>query len=76
VAGKAAGGYDNYADAQRAMTGLKSRSFRPNPKAHAVYQRLYTLYRRVHDAFGLPEAQGNLYGVMKELIEIRKTART
>jgi L-ribulokinase len=76
VAGKAVGGYDNYAEAQKAMTGLKSRVFQPNADAHAVYKRLYTLYRKLHDAFGTKEWNGNLYGVMKELIEVRNQARS
>jgi L-ribulokinase len=76
VAGKAAGGYDNYAEAQKAMTGLKSRVFQPNVQAHAVYKRLYTLYRKLHDAFGTKEWNGNLHGVMKELIELRNQARS
>src|SRR6185369_2696602 len=57
AAGKKAGGFDNFADAQKAMTGLKARVFAPNPKAHEVYTRLYGLYRQLHDAFGT--AQGN-----------------
>jgi L-ribulokinase len=76
VAGKTAGGYDNYADAQKAMTGLKSRVFTPNPKAHEVYKQLYSLYRQLHDSFGTPQATGSLYLVMKELIQIRNQART
>jgi L-ribulokinase len=75
VAGRQAGGHDNYADAQKAMTGLKARVFQPNPKAHEVYKQLYTLYRKLHDAFGTPKGDGNLYPVMKELIEIRNRAR-
>jgi L-ribulokinase len=75
VAGSSAGGYANYADAQKAMTGLKSRVFQPNPAAHAVYKELYSLYRRLHDAFGTQQATGNLYDVMKQLIEIRNRAR-
>ncbi|MGA2658283.1 MAG: ribulokinase [Verrucomicrobiota bacterium] len=75
VAGKPAGGYDSYAEAQAAMTGLKARVFQPSPKAHEVYQALYRLYRTLHDAFGTQQPQGNLYGVMKELIEIRNQAR-
>ena len=75
VAGKAAGGYSNYPDAQKAMTGLKSRVFKPNPAAHAVYKELYSLYRKLHDAFGTQQATGNLYDVMKRLIEIRNRAR-
>jgi L-ribulokinase len=75
VAGKEAGGYDNYAEAQKAMTGLKSRVFQPNPKAHAVYKELYTLYLTLHDAFGTRQTNGNLHRVMKQLIEIRNRAR-
>jgi L-ribulokinase len=75
VAGKAAGGYSNYADAQKAMTGLKPRAFQPNPQAHAVYKELYTLYRRLHDAFGTQQQNGSLYDVMKRLLEIRNLAR-
>jgi L-ribulokinase len=75
VAGKQAGGYDSYAEAQAAMTGLKPRVFQPSPKAHEVYQQLYKLYHTLHDAFGTQQWNGNLYGVMKELIEIRNQAR-
>jgi L-ribulokinase len=70
-----AGAHRNYAAAQRAMTGLKPRGFRPDPKAHAVYKELYTLYKQLHDAFGTQEWNGNLHGVMKRLIEIRSRAR-
>ena len=76
VAGKAAGGHDHYAEAQKAMTGLKTRAFRPNPKAHEVYKRLYVLYRKLHDAFGLPQPGAGLYDVMKELIAIRNSVRS
>ncbi len=75
VAGSKAGGYDNYGDAQKAMTGLKSRVFNPNPKAHPIYTKLYGLYRKLHDVFGTQQPDGNLYYVMKELIAIRNEAR-
>ena len=75
VAGRQAGGHDSYAEAQKAMTGLKTRVFQPNSEAHAVYQRLYSLYRKLHDSFGTPQANGSLYDVMKELLTIRNEAR-
>lgn len=71
----AAGAYDNYAAAQKAMTGLKPRVFKPNPKAHETYRELYGLYRRLHDAFGAQEWNGSLYDVMKQLINIRNRVR-
>jgi L-ribulokinase len=58
------------------MTGLKPKAFQPNPKAHAVYKRIYGLYRKLHDSFGTQEPNGSLYGVMKELIQIRNEARS
>jgi len=76
VAGKKAGGFDNYTDAQAAMTGLKPKAFQPNAKAHAVYERIYSLYRKLHDSFGTQQPNGSLYGVMKELIQIRNEARS
>ena len=70
-----AGVYSDYASAQKAMTGLKPKVYKPNPKAHQVYKELYVLYRKMHDAFGTQEWNGNLYDVMKELIRIRNAVR-
>ena len=75
VAGSKSGGYDTYPDAQKAMTGLKPKAFQPNSAAHEVYKKLYGLYRKLHDSFGTKQPNGSLYGVMKELIEIRNQAR-
>jgi L-ribulokinase len=76
IAGAVVGGvYKDFASAQKAMTGLKPKSFKPNPEAHAVYKRIYTLYRKLHDSFGTEQANGSLYPVMKELLEIRNQAR-
>ena len=70
-----AGAHKNYADAQKAMTGVKLCVFKPNPAAHAVYRELYTLYRKLHDAFGTKEWTGNLHDVMKSLLSIRERTR-
>ena len=75
VAGKQAGGFDTVDRAQKDMTGLKARNYQPDPAAHAVYKELYVLYRRLHDAFGTREWQGNLYDVMKQLLDIRNRIR-
>ncbi len=70
-----AGAHKDYATAQKKMTGLKPIVYKPNAKAHAVYKKLYACYKELHDAFGTKEWNGNLYGVMKELIEIRSQIR-
>ena len=71
----AAGAYPNCEAAQQKMTGLRPRAFQSNPKANAIYQQLYPLYRKLHDAFGTADWNGNLFDVMKALIEIRSRIR-
>lgn len=75
AAGRRAGGHASVAAAQKAMTGVKKTVYRPNAAAHATYRRLYELYRTLHDAFGTSAWRGNLYDVMKRLLEIRAAAR-
>jgi len=70
-----AGVYRGFAPAQKAMTGLKAKIYRPNREAHAVYRELYPLYRTLHDAFGTKAWNGNLHDIMKKLIEIRSRVR-
>ena len=70
-----AGAHPNYPAAQKVMTGVKKRVFTPDARAHAVYKELYALYRKLHDAFGTTEWNGNLHDVMKRLLEIRAKAR-
>jgi L-ribulokinase len=71
VAGKANGGYETFEAAIEKMTGVQDRIFQPNPAAVAVYEKLFGLYRRLHDAFGVPNHQANLSDVMKVLLTIR-----
>jgi len=70
-----AGAYPDYATAIKKMTGLKPRVFEPDPKAHEVYKELYTIYRKLHDAFGTRDYSGSLHDVMKQLLDIRSRAR-
>jgi L-ribulokinase len=70
-----AGAYKGFAAAQQMMTGLKSHIYEPDSAAHAVYRELYAVYRTLHDAFGTEDWQGNLFSVMKTLIDIRSRAK-
>ncbi|TAL06831.1 MAG: ribulokinase [Verrucomicrobia bacterium] len=70
-----AAAHKDYATAQRKMTGLKPHIYKPNSRAHATYKELYALYKQLHDAFGTKDGGGNLYRVMKKLIEIRSRVR-
>jgi L-ribulokinase len=76
VAGKAKGGHANFEDAIAAMTGVQDKVFMPIPANAAVYEKLYRLYRRLHDAFGVAGHKADVSNVMKELLDIRDRART
>ena len=71
----AAGVHPDFAAAQSAMTGLKEIVYTPDENEQQTYRELYAIYRELHDAFGTPEWNGNLFGVMKTLLEIRAQAR-
>jgi len=75
AAAAVAGAHKNFAEAQKKMTGLKPKIYKPDAKAHAVYRELYAIYKKLHDAFGTREWNGNLHDVMKQLIDIRSRAR-
>ncbi|MCU0918004.1 MAG: ribulokinase [Planctomycetes bacterium] len=68
------GAHGDFAAAQAAMCGIKETTFKPIAAHHKVYQKLYKLYRRLHDGFGLPGKVLAMGGVMKELLQIKEKA--
>jgi len=76
VAGKKAGGYDNFADAQAAMCGIKDVTYKPIAENHRVYQQLYALYKQLHDAFGTQQWSGKLANIMKDLLNIKDSIKS
>ena len=72
VAGPTAGGHQDFATAQAAMTGFRSITYRPHPAASATYTEIFNLYRAVHDAFGGVNRAADLRHVMKELLAIKE----
>ncbi|MHC4088263.1 MAG: ribulokinase [Planctomycetota bacterium] len=59
AAGKESGGYDNFADAQAAMCGIKDITYK----------------MQLHDAFGLQDSSGKLANVMKDLLNIKDSVK-
>ena len=53
------------------MTFLEKKSYRPIAAHRAVYDRLYRLYRQLHDSFGGLNRQADLSTVMPELLELK-----
>lgn len=74
AAGKEKGGYAKIEDARQAMTGT-DKVYTPNGENHRTYQQLYALYRQLHDAFGTREWSGQMYNIMKDLLDIRDRVR-
>lgn len=74
LAGANNGGYDDYSSAQAAMTFLKENSYKPIPENQAVYERLFTLYGKLHDSFGGVKTE-DLGSLMKDLLAIKEKAR-
>jgi L-ribulokinase len=72
LAGPKVGGYADFQSAQKSMTSLNPIKYQSIPENEAVYNRLYALYRQMHDAFGGVNRSADLSGVMKELIRIRE----
>jgi L-ribulokinase len=73
-AGVAAGAHKSVSEAQAAMTGVKEQVYSPDPKAAAVYAKLYQLYMKLHDGFCGVSHNTDLSGVMKELLAIKDAA--
>jgi L-ribulokinase len=71
VAGKQAGGYDDFAEATDKMTGIQETKYTPNPDNVRIYDQLHGLYKQLHDIFGTRDYSENLYDVMKKLMNIR-----
>jgi L-ribulokinase len=71
VAGPEAGGHADFPRAVEAMTGVQAVVFTPDAGHRETYDRLFALYRRLHDAFGVQNSSDDLYDVMKALLVIR-----
>ncbi|MCX6956631.1 MAG: FGGY-family carbohydrate kinase, partial [Verrucomicrobia bacterium] len=70
-----AGAHKDFPTAQKKMTSVKPKSYRPIAANRKVYDRLYALYRTTHDAFGGLNRASDLSRVMKDLLELKNAAR-
>jgi len=76
ISGAVVGGaYSDFDQATSAMTSLDDVNYTPIAKNVETYDRLFSLYRRLHDLFGTHGYAENQYDVMKELIVIRESSR-
>lgn len=59
---------------QERVCKTKDRKYYPNPIETKIYERLYLLYRTLHDYFGMKGKNPDVYSIMKSLIEIKRLA--
>ncbi len=69
-----AGAHQDFHDAQKKMTSVQAKSYRPIAANRKVYTQLYTLYRTTHDAFGGVNKSSDLSRVMKDLLALKSAA--
>ncbi len=69
-----AGAYQDFPNAQKKMTSVQAKSYRPIAANRKVYNQLYTLYRTTHDAFGGVNKSSDLSRVMKALLALKSAA--
>ena len=72
AAGVEAGGYADITGAANKMARLRDTVYKPNREAHAAYEKLYAIYRRLHDLFGRKGGDT----AMKELKALRHLAHS
>jgi L-ribulokinase len=70
-----AGAHPDFAAAEGAMTSLKPTRYEPRQENRPIYDRLYALYRELHDSFGGLSKSANLSKVMKSLMDIKDAQR-
>jgi len=69
-----AGAHRDFRSAQKAMVKIKPEAYTPNATAKKTYDRLFALYRELHDALGGVNRKADLSRVMKELLSIQASA--
>ncbi|MBW7896881.1 MAG: ribulokinase [Opitutaceae bacterium] len=70
-----AGAHPDFPTAQKKMTSLKKVAYKPKAAARKTYDRLYALYRQLHDSLGGRNPNADLGGVMKELLALKEAVR-
>jgi L-ribulokinase len=67
-----AGAHKDFPTAQRKMTRLEKRQYKPNRENQNFYNELYQLYRLLHDSFGGLNKTADLSRVMKDLLAVKQ----
>lgn len=74
ASGKEVSGFSDVEEAQNLMTAT-TKTYEPIQKNNSVYKKIYKLYKQLHDSLGTTNSSGNMYNVMKDLLDIRDKVR-
>ncbi|MQY47097.1 ribulokinase [Rhizobiales bacterium RZME27] len=66
--------HPSFTVAQEAMTSVREAQYVPIAENRETYDRLYALYRQLHDSFGGLEPSADLTRLMKDLIDLKHAA--
>ena len=61
----------SYNELQDRSCTMLEKVYLPNSENVATYNKIYSIYKKLHDAFGMEGTKIDLYGVMKDLIGIK-----
>ncbi len=61
----------SYNELQDKSCKMLEKVYLPNSENVMTYNKIYTIYKKLHDAFGIEGTKIEMYGVMKDLIEIK-----
>jgi L-ribulokinase len=61
----------SYNSLQERSCKVLDKVYHPNPENVETYDKLYTIYKKLHDAFGVEGTQIEMYPIMKDLIRIK-----
>jgi len=69
-----AGEHKSFRAAQSAMTHIKPKEYKPIAINRKTYEKIYRIYRSLHDAFGGVNKASDLSPIMKDLLTIKASA--
>ena len=73
IFGAIAGGYfKTVEEAQKKICTYRKQVYKPIRENSRIYNKLYSLYRELHDSFGTLTYKKNLFCIMKELLKIKE----
>ena len=67
----AAGHFSLVQEAQEKMSGVKH-IYTPDPRNNTIYNKLFKIYKAMHDDFGVAGSNVGMSSIMKDLLEIKR----